>query len=174
MRIFFVSVGLIVCLEASGASKIGDEVLGLRFGATLEEVKRAHPGGAVVNDFYTVKNFSATFETVAFGFTRTGRLCRVNRWYTNEYVKQLAKGDLVKGLKELTSLLLAEYGPSQPMHKSGEGTTRDPLVISQSLVQGQALSAIVLCRLVRTCVKLCPAQFIECGGRPPAVTQCPV
>jgi hypothetical protein len=121
---------LTCCLTAHAATKVGDEVLGVRFGATLEDVKRAHPGGAVVDDFYTVRNFSPTFATVAFGFTRTGRLCRVNRWYADAYVKQLARGDLVQGLKELTSLLLEEYGPSQPMHKSGGGTSRDPLVIS--------------------------------------------
>lgn len=130
MRILFVSIGLTFCLLVHGASKIGDAVLGVRFGATLQEVKREHPGGAVVDDFYTVRNFSSTFETVSFGFTRTGKLCRVNRWYADAYVKHLAGGDLVQGFKELTSALLEEYGPSQPMHKTGRGTSRDPLVIS--------------------------------------------
>lgn len=131
MRTFSFTIMLVLLFAscADAASKYGDGALGVKFGDTLETVKARFPRGSFADGTYSVENPDETFELVHFAFTDDNRLSRINRVYSNDFLKKAGGGNLGSGVTTLLERLLEQYGAPESVDKNGgSGSIGDPVI----------------------------------------------
>jgi hypothetical protein len=132
-----VTVLMALCIMlASGiyaASKYGDEVLGIKFGADKKEIEKAFPRGAFDKDGdYQVNNPAPQYSLAWYIFTSAGKLYSVILVCDTDWLVKAGDGDLTKGFGSMVDKLVNKYGKANVVNTEGSGSVDNPKVITSS------------------------------------------